>query len=389
MVTTRRPGRAVMTALGVALGTAAIVTTITLVATIRFQVSDEFDIRRATQVDLRSRLDTSPSERSEEAIHFPPAPETMERIETMSGVVGVAAIRETFTDQPVILNQINDPLAKPVSIPLFGVDVRGLESLEALIDGPIWSQWHDEHAERIAVLSDRAAKAIGAPDLAVGDYIFINRLRFTVSGRLKNSPRVGGLAGGILLPLTTIELFDLNKDRDRIVVVTAAGAAEQVARALPVAMSPTSPEAWVAYAPGEDTTLRLAVDNQLQTLALGLGGAVLVLGIVSIGNSTLTSVMQRIHEIGLRRALGARPRHIASHILIDAATIGLIGGIAGTTLGLTATLAVTASQGWVPVIDPRVPATVIAIGVVSGVVAGLYPARVGSRLEPTEALRRE
>jgi putative ABC transport system permease protein len=131
------------------------------------------------------------------------------------------------------------------------------------------------------------------------------------------------------------------------------------------------------------------VDDQLQALSLGLGAAVLVLGVVSIGNATLTSVMQRIHEIGLRRALGARPRHIAAHILLDAAVIGTIGGIIGATLGLTATLAVTAAQGWVPVIDPRIPVATIAGGILAGVVAGVYPARVGSRLQPTEALRRE
>jgi ABC-type antimicrobial peptide transport system permease subunit len=54
-----------------------------------------------------------------------------------------------------------------------------------------------------------------------------------------------------------------------------------------------------------------------------------------------------------------------------------------------ATLAVTAAQGWVPVIDPRIPVATIAGSVLAGVVAGAYPARVGSRLQPTEALRRE
>lgn len=77
------------------------------------------------------------------------------------------------------------------------------------------------------------------------------------------------------------------------------------------------------------------------------------------------------------------------HIVLDAATLGTLGGVVGAVIGLTATLAVTARQGWQPVIDPGLPLVAVAAGIVAGVIAGLYPAWVGSRMQPTEALRRE
>jgi putative ABC transport system permease protein len=383
---TRRPGRAIMTGLGVALSAAAIVTTLTLAATIRFQVSDQFDARRATQVELRTRSDDVGSQVAHE---FPPPPQAIERVEGLSGVEGVAVIRETFEDQRVAINQVADPTAASPRIRVYGLNATGLRALEARVTGPGWDQWHDDTAQRVVVLSRATAAAIGAGDLAVGDRLFIAGLGFTVSGILDEAPRLPALTNGLIVPIGTVALFDLDTDRDRLIVVTAPGAARQVAAVLSRAVTPNSPDTWTAYAPEDESTLRRTVDDQLQALSLGLGAAVLVLGVVSIGNATLTSVMQRIHEIGLRRALGARPRHIATHILLDAAVIGTIGGIIGATLGLTATLAVTAAQGWVPVIDPRIPVGTIAGGILAGVVAGVYPARVGSRLQPTEALRRE
>jgi putative ABC transport system permease protein len=375
-----------MTGLGVALSAAAIVTTLTLAATIRFQVSDQFDARRATQVELRTRTDGAGSQGAQV---FPPPPQAVARVEGLSGVEGVAVIRETFEDQRVAINQVADPTAASPRMRVYGLNATGLGALEARVTGPGWQRWHDDTAQRVVVLSGATAAAIGAGDIAVGDRIFIAGLAFTVSGILDEALRLPALTNGLIVPIGTVALFDLDTDRDRLIVVTAPGAARQVAAVLSRAVSPEDPDIWTAYAPEDEATLRRTVDDQLQALSLGLGAAVLVLGVVSIGNATLTSVMQRIHEIGLRRALGARPRHIAAHILLDAAVIGTIGGIIGATLGLTATLAVTAAQGWVPVIDPRIPMATIAGGILAGVVAGVYPARVGSRLQPTEALRRE
>ena len=378
---TRRPGRAIMAGFGIALGSGAIVATMALVATIRFQVSDEFDVRRATQIEVRA---STPDPLG----GFPPSMVTIDRIEGLSGVEGVAVVRETVEPLRLALNQVIDRTAPPTSARVYGIDSSGLRALDVAISGRGWDRWHDSRAERVVLVSRQTALDLGASGVTVGDRLFISGIAFTVVGSLDESPRLPALADGLVVPSRTAEMFALDQDRDRIVVITAPGAAAQVALALPVALSPDAPESWAAYTPIDDEGLRRAVDSQFQALSLGLGGVVVLLGIVAIGNSVLTSVLQRIHEIGLRRALGARPRHIAVHILFDAAMLGAIGGIVGATLGLTAVLAVTAYQGWSPVVDPRLAVATIAGGLLAGTLAGLYPARLGSRIQPTEALRR-
>jgi putative ABC transport system permease protein len=379
---TRHPGRAILTGLGVALGSAAIVATLTLVATIRFQVSDDFDARLATQVELRSVSTTGD-------LLFPPSSSSEARVAHLRGVEGVALVRETFDAQEITLNQVADPSTIPTLVPVFGINPAGLEALEATITGPGLDTWHNNRSERVALLSRRLLVDMGVSDVDVGDRVFISGLGFTVVGILEESPRLPILKSGAVVPLNTLDLFPVNEDGNRLIAVTDAGAATQIANVLPVAFDPTAPQGWVAYAPVQDDTLRRAVDDRLQTFALGLGAIVMALGIVSITNATLTSVLQRIREIGLRRALGARPRHVAAHILLDAATIGAIGGLVGAALGVGATLVVTSTQGWIPVVDPRIPLAAIAGGMLSGILAGIYPARIGSRLQPTDALRRE
>ncbi len=380
-----------MTGLGVALGAAAVVATIGLADTIRYQVSDEFDSRRATQIEVRSSDTEEPTtaDGATTEARFPPAEMTLERVGALSGVDGVAVVRETTAEHRVAPNQVVDPTAIPQQARIYGVDAAGLAALDTQIRGPGWGPWHDQHQSRVAILSHNAANQLGAQGVDLGDTLFIDGISFTVVGILDESRRLPALTGGIVIPASTSTMFPLETERDRLVVTTQPGAARPVANILPVAVDPSHPDNWIAYAPDDTATLRNAVDDQLQALALGLGAIVLFLGAVSISNATLTSVLQRVHEVGLRRALGARPRHIAAHILLDAAILGALGGLAGVAVGVTAVLAVTATQGWVPVLDPRIPVLTILGALTAGTLAGIYPARIGSRLQPTEALRRE
>lgn len=384
---TRRPARAVVSGLGIALGAAAVVATLTLVETIQFQVGDEFDATRATQVEMRQARGED-GQPTESAAPFPPRG-TVDRIGDLSGVEGVATVRESFADHRIALNQLTDPTSVPEAVPVYSLNVEAFDALGLRVRGPGWHRWHEEQGERVVVLSEQVAEALGASDARPGDRVFLDGAAFTVAGVLERAERLPALRGAVAVPVTISEPFTPDRDRDRIIAVTAPGAAQEVAAAMPVAMAPEAPDAWTAYAPADDDTLRRAVDRQLEVLALGLGGVVALLGMVSIGNVTLSSVLQRIGEIGLRRAVGARPRHIAAHIVFDAAALGALGGALGALLGLTAALGVTAWLGWNPVVDMRIPLVAVVGAVIAGGLAGLYPARVGSRLQPTEALRRE
>lgn len=108
---------------------------------------------------------------------------------------------------------------------------------------------------------------------------------------------------------------------------------------------------------------------------------------LGIANTTLVRVLERIGEIGLRRARGAARRHIALLFLAESTLLGAAGGVLGASVGVLTVVAVSAFRSWTPVLDPWVPLLVPLVGAATGLVAGGYPALRASRLEPAGSLR--
>ncbi len=121
-------------------------------------------------------------------------------------------------------------------------------------------------------------------------------------------------------------------------------------------------------------------------LLLAVAMISLIVGGVGIMNIMLVSVTERTREIGLRMAVGARPKDILRQFLTEAVVLCLVGGIIGIALGRAVSITITAVLHW-PTI-PSLPAVVIAVAVsvVVGLIFGYYPAWKASRLDPIEAL---
>ena len=126
----------------------------------------------------------------------------------------------------------------------------------------------------------------------------------------------------------------------------------------------------------------------LNCVFLALAGIALFIGAVGIGNTTLVAVLERSGEIGLRRALGARPRHITMQFLAESTALGLFGGLVGASAGVIAIIIVTIYQRWTALLDPRIVVAAPLAGAIIGLLAGLYPALRASSIEPADALRR-
>src|SRR5690242_8297273 len=136
----------------------------------------------------------------------------------------------------------------------------------------------------------------------------------------------------------------------------------------------------------EDTTVTVA-DNGLAGLFLILALISLLIGAVGIGNTTLVAVLERTGEIGVRRSVGARPRHIAAQFLAESTALGTLGGLIGTCIGVGIVVIFAATKNWTAVLNPAYTLPAPLIGTVVGLLAGAYPALRAARTSPLEALR--
>ncbi len=129
--------------------------------------------------------------------------------------------------------------------------------------------------------------------------------------------------------------------------------------------------------------------NTLSLLLAAVAGISLIVGGIGIMNIMLVSVTERTREIGLRLAVGARPRDILGQFLIEATTLATIGGAIGVLIGVAAARGVASAFNWPALVSPEAIVVAVAFSSLVGIFFGFYPARRAAQLDPIEALRRE
>jgi putative ABC transport system permease protein len=187
------------------------------------------------------------------------------------------------------------------------------------------------------------------------------------------------------LPVAS-ELFGAERSPSTVYVRTEEGQLDAARAVVSSTANPKNPEEVAVSRPSDALEAKAAADSAFTALLLGLGAVALLVGGVGIANVMIISVLERRAEIGVRRALGATRRHVRLQFVIEAALLAAMGGAGGIALGTLVTGAYARSQGW-PV---AVPATAlvggIALALLIGVLAGLYPASRAARLDPVEAI---
>ncbi|GAA3017776.1 hypothetical protein Sfulv_61450 [Streptomyces fulvorobeus] len=180
------------------------------------------------------------------------------------------------------------------------------------VQGRGYNAFHDTHHQSVAVLGSSTATRLGISTLRTQPAIFVGDTAFTVVGIFDDTKRMPDLLLSIVVPRTSAEQIwgPPQDERAKMLISTKLGAASQVAHEAAFALRPDHPEYFRAIPPPNPKALRTAVSSDLGQLFLLLSIVCLIIGAVGIANTTLVAVMERISEIGLRRALGARARHI-------------------------------------------------------------------------------
>ena len=240
------------------------------------------------------------------------------------------------------------------------------------------------------VLGAKAAKRLGIHRVDGPVQVYVSGRLFTVVGVLEPLPLVPELDSAALIGYpVAARLFGTERNPSKVYVRARAGEAQvrAVAALLPSAADPWEPGEVAVSRPSDALEAQAAAEGAFTSLFLGLGAVALLVGAIGIANVMIISVLERRSEVGLRRALGARRRHIAVQFLGESFVLGIAGGVVGVLLGAAATGAYAAYEG----LTLRVPPAAVAGGLLAacllGALAGLYPAARAARLTPTEALR--
>ena len=217
--------------------------------------------------------------------------------------------------------------------------------------------------------------------------IFLGDRLYLVIGILDRVDRQPSLLGSVIMPEgTAVKEYGLLAP-GLAQIETQVGAVQLISRQAPLALSPSAAGELKVAAPPDPRTLRGEIRNDLNALFVLLGGVSLLVGAIGIANVTLVSVLERVGEIGLRRALGAARRHVAAQFLLESTAMGALGGIAGASIGTLVVVGISATRTWTPVLDPLVPFAAPLLGALIGLISGTYPALRASRMEPVDALR--
>lgn len=370
-----RPGRTLLTAIGIGIGIASLIMVVGISASSRADLLAELDELGTDLLKVRpgqSLLGDTAQLPVDAASMIDAIPTVTDSagVTRLSGTVG----RNEYDDVPnaVTIVATDGAIERTLRLEL----ARG-----RMIDGTI-------EALPVAVLGSVAAERLGITDLAGGPTVWIGGNRFQVIGILEPHRLHPDLDRSVMIGHHhAVEAYGADPNDTDIYVRVAPGAVDATRPVLARTANPSAPNEVEVSRPSDALEARASVDQNLQNLLLALGGVALLVGGVGIANIMVISVIERRSEIGLRRALGATRGHIRGQFVVESIALAALGGLAGVTIGGLATWLYATSQRWTVAVPANALVGGIGVALVIGAVAGLYPAAKAARLDPAEAVR--
>ncbi|WP_328944224.1 ABC transporter permease [Streptomyces sp. NBC_00250] len=369
-----RPLRAFLSALGIAIGVAA------MIAVVGISGSGQAEVDRRLDALGTNLLRVAPGQTADGGKASLP-PESVAMIRRVPPVRQVAATGATgahvYRNEHIAVGRTSS----------LAVLAAGSDLLPAVGGHVRTGRWLDSTTEKYPAVVLGATAAQRLDVYTPGTRVWIGGHWFSLIGVLDPVPLAPEVDGAALVgwPVARSQLrFD---GRPSTVYVRAEDSRIASVRAvLAATASPEKPGEVAISRPSDALAAREATESTLTGLLLGLGGVALLVGGVGVGNTMVISVLERRPEIGLRRALGATKGQIRTQFVTESLLLSLIGGLGGTVLGTLITAAYALSRGWPTVVPVWATAAGVASTLVIGMIAGLYPAVRASRLAPTVAL---
>lgn len=386
------PTRSLLTMLGVIIGVAAVISTVSIGAGAQADIAHRVEqlganllIVKGTKVRIQGVSTTA----SKLTI-------TQGDIMALRGLPGVVTIAPSSDqDFHVQAGRRNTGTTVVGTTPEFAVVGN-----YRMVTGRFLTESDLTQMRAVVVLGQRPCRKLFRGANPVGQDIAINGLTFTVVGLLAPKGVVGqnDLDDQVIIPLTMFQrlLSGGTNNVKRAIVQVKSGGAMGLVTAEITALLQRRHQIQPGAKPDFKVKNQLSVLNAARDvtatftyLVAGLAAVSLLVGGIGIMNIMLVAVAERTHEIGIRKAVGATDEALLSQFLLEAAVLSVIGGLLGVVAGIGAAGAITRLAGWHTLVSPAAIALALGVSLAVGLFFGVYPASRAARLAPIEALRHE
>jgi putative ABC transport system permease protein len=386
--------RTALTALGIGIGIAAVMCTVALGAGSTAAIEEQLDALGEDFIWIRAGSGSTGGARGgwgtrrslsvEDALAIAPAvPEVAACSPVVSGREQLVASGRNWNTRYI-----------GISPEYFAIRRWSLQS------GWTFDGYEVEARAKVAILGVEVADRLYGTENPIGRQFRMGQFPFTVIGVLqpRGAARTGvNQDDAIVMPYTTaMKSIEGITWINEIMCSTISGeltpiAEEKVATLLRIRheLEPGEDDDFYIQHPQESLELRLASMRTMGLLLSGVALVSLVVGGVGIMNIMLVSVTERTREIGLRMAIGARERDIRVQFIVESLLLGLVGAVFGIALGYVGSWLLTSLMGWLAIVSTEAIGTAVAFAVAAGLIFGYYPAWRASSFSPVEAMRIE
>ena len=369
--------RAALSALGIAIGVAAIVGVLGLSASSQAGLLNEIS-RLGTNLLTVANGQTLSGEPAELPVA---APGMISRIGSVTAVDDTGTVGNVTAYRSPLIPSINTNALSVQATSMGLPHTVGTSVAEGRFLNPATA------SEPVAVLGAGAASRMGVDRIYRGERIWVGGQWFYLVGILRPALLAPEIDTSVLIGYQAAERYlGFDGHPSEIYLRANTDRVNSVHGLLAATANPESPNQVNVAQPSDALVAQAEAKGALNTLFLGLGAVSLLVGAIGVGNVMLIGVLERRSEIGLRRALGATKGHIRIQFLTEAMLLALLGGTVGIGLGAAATAIYAHTQRWATVIPALAWAGGLASALAIGAVAGLLPAIRAARLSPTEAL---